>query len=81
LDSWLNPPQEEQELSIVVYDPALSGMTWGSSPEAEMVETGFMKKVILRRIVDEIKNQIRWRRTWDSFTQDELKSRGEQGQC
>ena len=58
LDSCLNPPPEEQELPIMVYDPTLSGQTWSSCPEAEMVETGLLRRTILKIIIGEIKNIV-----------------------
>ena len=83
LDSWLNPPPEEQDMPLMIYDPALSGKTWNSCPEAEMVETGLLRQTILKRIVGEIRNIVRWRENWDKDAASEidLRSRGQKGHC
>ena len=87
LDKWLDPsPISEEPMWIMaLYDTAAAWQPWESCPEAIMVETGELKKTIIKRICKELGSLATWMKGWDELIAQRewkrIQDRGRDGQC
>ena len=58
---------EEPTWTLALYDTVTTWQSWESCPEAVMVETGELKKTIIKRICKELGSLAKWMKGWDEL--------------